>query len=459
MKLKVGNMLKRRSARSRARRPLAASAGAITALALAGTAFASQGTVPLPYYEQSEDDWCAITCAQMILKFYGSSIQQCEGANLDFGVTTCCANPGSAVSNPGGSFTGQPLEYYGVSFSEYQDNSFSFSQFMSEIQAGRPVSIGWNFSGGGGHAMNVAGYDTNGDMLLVYDPLPGTGCPAGEGECWMSWTAYMGGPGYGHTSQSPLYNLANAPICSSDYFDIPSSETQQCYDTWTHRGRQPAALAATWSNGAVAYSGSYQAASGPAPCQYLGMSFATYQSTFDTLAGQSYRPSNVNVNEFNGTWQVDALFVPTEGPFSSYTGLTASQFASTNTSLTKSGFVVADLFGYSDENGNPYFAATWVEKASSGQIPQTGLPSSEFQATFNSEAAAGRYPARVSAYRNGNTTDYAVVWQNSPAGGFYAANGASVVNFELTDLSVAPDGFHLGYVSALNNSFSGVFVP
>src|SRR5262249_38726403 len=161
------------------------------------------------------------------------------------------------------------------------------------------------------------GYDTATTMLLLNDPDAGLACPAGDHQCWITWTFYMGGSGYNHVAQGPLYNIYWSPVCDSDYFDIPGSDMQQCFDTWTHRGSEPVALTATWSNGDVAYSGSYQTMSG-GYYQYTGLTLSQYNSTFNTLAGQGYRPVVVNVNWWNSAWRVEALFRPQEGPFYSY---------------------------------------------------------------------------------------------------------------------------------------------
>jgi hypothetical protein len=455
-----------RGARSVARWTIAASAGLGTLAAMSGAAFATQKTISgLPNTQQTQSEWCAITCAQNLLEFWGSTIQQCEEANYDFGRSDCC-NYGAwtlpaqdGTCNPTtGSFTGKPLAHFGGHYTSYPDNTFSFSQFETEINNNRPVSIGWTWNGGGGHAMNVAGYDTSTNSLYVYDPKNGTGCTMGSDPCWMTYATYMGGPSpsYNHVSQAPLYDIYWAPVCGADYFDLAGSNMQQCFDTWTHQGKEPVALTATWSNGAVAYSGSYQAVSG-GYYMYYGMTSSQWSSTFNTLAGQGYRPAVLNVNEWNGTWQYEALFRPAEGGFYTYTGMSASSFNSTNSSLTSQGFVIEDLYGYSDTSGNAYFAATWVSTSSNGNTAQIGIPASQYQSTFNTMSSYGYYPARISAYNNAGTTDYAVIWEYSPSGGFYADNGASKSSIQSLDSSVAGSGYHLKYVSALNDAFSGTF--
>ncbi|HEY2746553.1 MAG TPA: C39 family peptidase [Polyangia bacterium] len=446
------------------RRVLQWGAALAVGLAAAGAhATTTSKSLALPYYGQSQSNWCAIASAEMLLAFNGSSVQECEMANYDFGRSDCCTNPSSAACNPStGSYTGKPAGYYGLSVTQYKDNTFSWSQFKSEIDAGRPVSIGWNWNAGGGHALNVAGYETvtfgflSTNYLEVWDPLPGAGCPGGEDTCWMTYATYAGGasPSYNHTAQAPLYNIKWAPVCNSDYFDLPGGSMQQCFDTWTHRGRTPQALTSTMANGSVVFSGAYEPATGAGFYQYTGMSASDYQTKFNTLYGQNYRPSQVSLTAAPSGWVFNAIWQPAEGPFASYTGMNTATFNSYNSYYAANGYVIEDLFGYSDSTNTPYFAATWVKTASAGQFAIINTPASSYQALFNQEYAGHRL-LRVSAYDNAGTIEYATLWESG--GGFSADNAWAEASFANDDAVKTGEGMKLRYVSAFNNSFSGIW--
>jgi peptidase C39-like protein/polyglycine hydrolase-like protein len=441
--------------------------GAALAVSLAAAgAHAASASLSLPWYQQTQSNWCAIASAEMLLAFYGSSVQQCEMANYDFGRSDCCSNPSSSSCNPSsGSFTGKPAGYYGLSYSQWKDNSFSFSQFKSEIDAGRPVSIGWNWNSGGGHAMNVAGYNiVQGPLfstyyLEVWDPQPGAGCPGGEDTCWMTYASYFGGasPTYNHTAQAPLYNIKWSPVCNSDYFDLPGGSMQQCFDTWTHRNRSPQALTSTMSNGNLVYSGSYQPATGAGWYQYTGMSVSDYQTKFNTLASQNYRPAEVSLTAAPWGWVVNAIWQPAEGAFSSYTGMSQATFNSNHSWFTSNGYVIVDLFATSDSSNTPSFAATWVKTTSQGQFPIIGITASNYQTVFNQQTAAGRRLLRVSAYNNAGTIEYATIWANGNGIGFWSDNGWSEPSFANDDGVHTGQGMKLKYVSAFNDSYNGIW--
>jgi hypothetical protein len=438
--------------------------GAALAVGLAAAGAHASTSLSLPWYQQSQSNWCAIASAEMLLGFYGSSVPQCEMANYDFGRTDCCSNPSSSACNPSsGSFTGKPASHYGLGWTQYKDNTFSWSQFKSEIDAGRPVSIGWNWNSGGGHAMNVAGYNQvtvgffTSYYLEVWDPQPGAGCPGGEDTCWMTYASYVGGasPTYNHTAQAPLYNIKWAPVCNADYFDLPGGSMQQCFDTWTHRGRTPQALTSTMSNGNVVYSGAYEPATGAGFYQYAGMSGSDYQTKFNTLYAQNYRPAQVSLTNAPSGWVVNAIWQPAEGAFYSYTGMSQATFNSNYSWFAANGYVIVDLFGYSDSSNTPYFAATWVKTTSQGQFAITNITAANYQSLFNQQYAAGHRLVRVSQYNNAGTIEYATIWENGP--GFSADNGWSEPSFAYDDSVKTGEGMRLRYVSAFNDSYSGIW--
>src|SRR6187549_735698 len=81
-------------------------------LAYAGSAHAAVVTKTIAGFQvvaQEQGNWCSLGAAQMILKYYGANVAQCEMANYDFGRTDCCTYPSSAACNPStGAFTGTP---------------------------------------------------------------------------------------------------------------------------------------------------------------------------------------------------------------------------------------------------------------------------------------------------------------------------------------------------------------
>ncbi|HZX08659.1 papain-like cysteine protease family protein [Kribbella sp.] len=60
----------------------------------------------------------------------------------------------------------------GISTGSYVSGTLAFGTLVSEIAAGRPVMtrIGW--TSGGGHMMDIIGYDSSNSTIEYYDPWP-----------------------------------------------------------------------------------------------------------------------------------------------------------------------------------------------------------------------------------------------------------------------------------------------
>ena len=411
----------------------------------------TQNYVNVTLEGQQQSMWCWATAADMVMSHFGAHVEQCEAVNQTKGRTDCCTDPTSAACNVGG-FAGDPLSYNGFN---YQFSTLTYAGFTQEIDAGRPVQIGYSWNGGGGHALVVRGYYTatsGGQWLLIDDPMP-----VGSGtESWVTYAQYVGGasPTYDHTAQTPLHHISDSPVCSANFVGLPSSSMQRCFDNWTHRGKRLATVAA--SSGWL-ITGSFQPQNGPWRAHWL-LTPSDYQAKFDAYYAQGLRPESVSVLPTSSGPYFNAVWKTAENGFLSYTGLSAASLASTDAWLRPYGYYPTDLHAYDDQWGNPNFAATWVYKPYAGELFDIGLSSSSYQALFNSKLNAGQRPLRFSAYTSGGATQYAVLWTNNTTG-FYHNFGLSQSGFAQTDATRRSQGFLLSNVTALNGTYSGIWTP
>lgn len=131
--------------------------------------------------KQKQSDWCWVICATMVLRYYGnSSINKCDFANFLFHQTTCCINRNSSACNKPCKWKDIKKVYSHWSIkSTFKKGSVRFSTIVSEIHAGRPVQIGYEWIGGDGHVALVIGYkillQSKLKYLHVNDPLYGNG--------------------------------------------------------------------------------------------------------------------------------------------------------------------------------------------------------------------------------------------------------------------------------------------
>jgi len=133
---------------------------------------------PVPQIFQERTEWCWAACAQMVLQFYGdASVQQCDLATQLFG-EPCCANPDSPLCNE----PAQVPDLAGVYANRGRNavlvpGYVPFETLQDEINANRPVELGFVFNNGTGHQVLVCGWniDATGPYLLINDPQLGSG--------------------------------------------------------------------------------------------------------------------------------------------------------------------------------------------------------------------------------------------------------------------------------------------
>lgn len=152
--------------------------GDVPAAAAFGLAAAAPPMLAVPYVKQTQTQWCWAACAEMVARYHGAAdVKQCALANFLHGQTKCCASPGSAACNLPCSFegVGQVYNHLGINCISHTW-PVNAQVVLRELNAGRPVEVGYAWSGGGGHVAVIYGVTPAG-MLAVHDPWPdfGTG--------------------------------------------------------------------------------------------------------------------------------------------------------------------------------------------------------------------------------------------------------------------------------------------
>jgi hypothetical protein len=143
-----------------------------------GTALAAFTPIMLdvPYVRQEQDEWCWAACSQMVAGYLGNpDVKQCELANFLHGQTDCCAKPGSLRCNQPSPYEGIGLVYQHLQINCVSEPHAETVQVMvRELNARRPVEVGYLWSAGGGHVAIVRGVTAQG-LFAVNDPWFGTG--------------------------------------------------------------------------------------------------------------------------------------------------------------------------------------------------------------------------------------------------------------------------------------------
>jgi hypothetical protein len=131
-------------------------------------------TLPVPWYPSAQLEWCWAACAQMLAYFFQNQLtDQCNFANLLFPGQDCCAAPAACDQPVDLSAVTKLFPAFGKS-ADFQPNPIEFEDIQTEITAGRPVQVGYQWSTQGNHVAVIAGVseDNVGPLVYVNDPDP-----------------------------------------------------------------------------------------------------------------------------------------------------------------------------------------------------------------------------------------------------------------------------------------------
>ncbi len=136
----------------------------------AGTEWHGLGLAMEP---QRNTEWCWAAVSASIARFYEtqSSWTQCAIVNLELGQTVCCAEGSASTCNR--PFVLEAalalVDHLGRDFA----GPLAFADITAEIDAGRPIGVCIDWTGGGGHFVSIDGYSREDEMVEVRDPMFG----------------------------------------------------------------------------------------------------------------------------------------------------------------------------------------------------------------------------------------------------------------------------------------------
>lgn len=165
---------------------------------------AANKTLAVDRIGQETDMWCWAAGTQMTTKFGGLSVKQCDQANWRFGRNDCCATPSNCVQ---GGWPDFPHWGFNTQITAW-GTALTWVQLRAQIDANRPVTYAWGWTGGGGHIMVAVGYQYYSDTdkyILINDPWP----PGSGNQKWITYDEFVAGAD--HTTQQDYYNTVKLP--------------------------------------------------------------------------------------------------------------------------------------------------------------------------------------------------------------------------------------------------------
>ncbi len=122
---------------------------------------------------QKETEWCWAAVSTSVSLFYEqtSAWTQCTVVNSQLGQTTCCTQGSSTTCNVA-SYLTPALQLVGHLAHDF-GRALSMAEIAVEIDAGRPVALCIDWTGGGGHFVVIDGYDETAGTVDIKDSLFG----------------------------------------------------------------------------------------------------------------------------------------------------------------------------------------------------------------------------------------------------------------------------------------------
>jgi hypothetical protein len=153
-------------------------------------------------HAQETSMWCWAASGQMCMSFLGRDVSQCEQANNEFNMSTCCNTPYQLNCIQGG---WPEFNKYGFTADVTSNSPLSWEEIKHQVGClKKPIAFSWHWVGEGGHMMVITGYQLseNEKYLTVLDPLPEN---IGS-QSTILYDSYV--KGVDHTHWNDYYNIS-----------------------------------------------------------------------------------------------------------------------------------------------------------------------------------------------------------------------------------------------------------
>ncbi|WP_309130903.1 papain-like cysteine protease family protein [Brevibacterium sp.] len=143
-------------------------------LALGGQSSVAHATetsryLPIETPAQERSNWCWAATGNAVADYFGREYSQNQFCNMAFGraLNSSCPNDQADLGNDQRAF-----REIGIAPGSYISATISYDTVSDEISHDRPVMTRILWSSGGGHMMNLIGYDRGNSTVRYHDPWP-----------------------------------------------------------------------------------------------------------------------------------------------------------------------------------------------------------------------------------------------------------------------------------------------
>jgi Bacterial tandem repeat domain 1/Peptidase family M23 len=193
----------------------------------------------------------------------------------------------------------------------------------------------------------------------------------------------------------------------------------------------------------------------------FGVPQASYQTIFNRATSSGYRPVWFDGYEVNGQTFFNVIFHPlSDVPWLARHGMSATEYQTQFETATKNGFRLTNLTSYVS-GGSVTYAAIFDKSSGPAWRAYHGISAQDHQKRFDELTKDGYVPVNVSITAAGNTLQFAAFYAQYDVGGFVHLGALTSDDYQKAWETNAAAGRQLAYLSAYQQSggmrFSAIF--
>lgn len=223
---------------------------------------------------------------------------------------------------------------------------------------------------------------------------------------------------------------------------MTAAQYQSEFNSYTRQGYRLIDVSGYEVGGQARYAALWASMSGPAWAARHGMTASQYQTEFNTLTSQGYRPVLVDGFTVGGQALFAAVFEKSSGvAWAARHGLTSAQYQMEFNTYVAQGYRPVSVSGYS-VGAQDYYAAIWDKSSGPAWVARHGLTAAQYQSEFDRLAALGYQPVDVSGYAVNGRDRYAAIWNQSNTP-FVARHGLTAAQYQAEFTKYLNQGYRL----------------
>lgn len=218
----------------------------------------------------------------------------------------------------------------------------------------------------------------------------------------------------GHTFFNVIFRTATNIAWQAQH-GMSGAQYQAVFDTAKQNGFRLSNLSSYVSGGKLVYAAIFDKVGGSAMHAYHGVGKASHQQSFNDFTKAGFVPVNVSVTAVGGVLQFAAFYVKQDvGSFVHLAELSAAAYQSAWDSNVAAGRQLAYLSACQTASG-PQFSAIFQQKtAGSGStVGKHNLSASKMQAAYDAQLAAGRLTRVLVGYEAAGQAMFAAAWRHA----------------------------------------------